>query len=755
MDGCSAILALIWRPAWPPLHVAAAGAALAALAVFGYARGLKTRPGLSAWLLAMRLAIIAALVVLLMGPSEIPPQAKKAVRPRLCVMLDTSESMLTTDCSGASRLRFAQSNWLTPERLRALAREYDLDFKGFDTQLKPLTASSLQNDEAALAGGRGTQLADCLTQALLRMPAGADGQAMLMITDGHDSADQSIQPAAALAKSRHIAIHTVCLGGNTPQRDIALLAVPMQEYMLAKEPGEIMVKVYQVGFDQGATTVHLRCGDEQRSLPVQFNGRRVVEMKIPIKQDQAGQYEYAVHVDALDGEVESNNNEQSVFCNVTRERIKVLLVEGQPYWDTKFLAQALRKDERIELTQITQVSGQRRETIVTRTGGGTSPKIPESAEELAKYDVVILGREIEQIFNGPKAALLGDFVSRQGGHVIFARGMPYDSATNAGRELSAQLVELEPVTWGQGLQRDLALSLTSSGKNSPWFSAVKMGTDVEAALARLPGFSVMPKGAREKAATVVLLRARPAGAAPGNSEDGEPALVSMSYGRGEVVAVLGEGLWQWSLLEKQKRDLAGFYDAFWSNLVRWLAMGGDFQPGQQVSLKLSRSSVYIGDPLTIDVVFKFAAQRDLHPAVLITDPAGKSTEVALHRLPGHDSRFRTTINPSTAGVHRVVLKTPGLQPEQQDRGFSVYDVSLERLETNANPMAMSMLAEHTGGEAFKPNQADLLIDKLQRRALAGIVPTEPEYVWDQGVILFLLLLWAGLEWIIRRKAGLL
>jgi len=229
----------------------------------------------------------------------------------------------------------------------------------------------------------------------------------------------------------------------------------------------------------------------------------------------------------------------------------------------------------------------------------------------------------------------------------------------------------------------------------------------------------------------------------------------MSYGRGSVVAILGEGLWQWSLLEKQRHDLAGFYDLFWSNLVRWLAMGGDFQPGEEVSLKLARASVYIGDPMTIDVVYKLAPDSEAHPAVVVTDPTGNATEVPLHRLPGRDPRFRATINPPTAGVYRVALHTPELKPQTQECGFSTYDVSLERLETSANPMAMAVLAEHTGGEAFKPNQADLLMDKLERRRLATIVPIEPEYIWDKGVILFILLLWAGLEWIVRRKAGLL
>jgi hypothetical protein len=498
----------------------------------------------------------------------------------------------------------------------------------------------------------------------------------------------------------------------------------------------------------------VRCGDEHQILPVQFNGRRVVELKVPVKQDESGQYEYAVHVDPLDGEVETNNNNQSVFCNVTRQRIKVLIVEGQPYWDTKFLAQSLRKDDRVEVTQITQLSTRKRETIITRSED-TAPTVPTSSNEFAKYDVVILGHDIQNVIDAEQAALLREFVSSQGGHVILARGIPYDPNDVEGRRIGEQLSELEPVNWGDGVDRDLSLALTSSGRTSLWLSSTKMGTDVEGAMARLPGFTIMPRIADEKPATVVLLRARGRSAAPSTDENGAPALATMSYGRGSVVAILGEGLWQWSLLEKQRHDLAGFYDLFWSNLVRWLAMGGDFQPGEEVSLKLARGSVYIGDPMTIDVVYKLAPDSEAHPAVIVTDPTGKATEVSLHRLPGRDPRFRATINPPTAGVYHVALHTPELKPQTQECGFSTYDVSLERLETSANPMAMAVLAEHTGGEAFKPNQADLLMDKLERRRLATIVPIEPEYIWDKGVILFILLLWVGLEWIVRRKAGLL
>src|SRR5436190_21195604 len=103
MDCCPAILAVIWRPIWSPLFIDAVAVVLGGLAICVYARTFRSKPILSSWLLAMRLGVIAALTVLLMGPSEIPAQATKSIRPHLCIMLDTSESMLTGDCTGSSR----------------------------------------------------------------------------------------------------------------------------------------------------------------------------------------------------------------------------------------------------------------------------------------------------------------------------------------------------------------------------------------------------------------------------------------------------------------------------------------------------------------------------------------------------------------------------------------------------------------------------------------------------------------------------
>src|SRR5262245_56630104 len=123
--------------------------------------------------------------------------------------------------------------------------------------------------------------------------------------------------------------------------------------------------------------------------------------------------------------------------------MRVLLLEGQPYWDTKFLAQSLRKDERIEILQITQISEVKNETIVARAEGA-APKLPKAAEEWAAYDVVILGQAMEHVFDEQTGAVLASFVD-QGGRLVFARGRCYDPQSPGGRAIARQIAAIEPV----------------------------------------------------------------------------------------------------------------------------------------------------------------------------------------------------------------------------------------------------------------------------------------------------------------------
>jgi hypothetical protein len=368
------------------------------------------------------------------------------------------------------------------------------------------------------------------------------------------------------------------------------------------------------------------------------------------------------------------------------------------------------------------------------------------------------------VFGPTTATELAEYVSEQGGHLIFARGRAVDPAAEGGVEIARGLETLEPVVWGMEERRDLSLVLTPAGRISPWLAPSKMGVNVERSLERLNGFESMEEVKEEKPSAVVLARAPEwfgpqrglnSKSPPPASPPGQAAIAQMQYGRGSVLAITGQGLWRWSLLSDKKEEFSGLYDAFWSNLVRYMTIGGDFPPGQQVSLKLARTTARLGDRLLADVAYKHTPAAGVTPALQLINAAGESRDVLLERRPGREPRFQANIDPPEAGVYRVVLKTPGMTPAGQEQRFSVYDVNEERLNTTVNPMPLKVLAEHSGGEFFEYDQSATFVERLRRHRLSLEAPPQTEFVWDDWRCLAVLLTWAGVEWIARRQVGLL
>ncbi len=96
-----------------------------------------------------------------------------------------------------------------------------------------------------------------------------------------------------------------------------------------------------------------------------------------------------------------------------------------------------------------------------------------------------------------------------------------------------------------------------------------------------------------------------------------------------------------------------------------------------------------------------------------------------------------------------------MQPLHQAQRFNVYDTNVERLMTMADPMALRMLAEHSGGRFYEADQAGDLVTQLrlfhlsQRSAAAVGVHLGQRSAHGRIARL------GRLEWLLRRFSGLL
>src|SRR5205823_2705952 len=82
---------------------------------------------------------------------------------------------------------------------------------------------------------------------------------------------------------------------------------------------------------------------------VVLSKEELVEVAFTVQQDKEGQYRYEVKAEPVPGELSLANNADLLVLTVVDEPVRVLLLEGRPYWDSKFLMRTLSQDPSIEL----------------------------------------------------------------------------------------------------------------------------------------------------------------------------------------------------------------------------------------------------------------------------------------------------------------------------------------------------------------------------------------------------------------------
>jgi hypothetical protein len=734
--------ALTWQPFFPAPAIAVLAAVAAGLAVFAYARSIRRAPWACGALLVARLALIGAIAVVLLGPSRVPPPKRQAGQGDLFVLLDDSASMQATDMDGEARYDFATRQWLGDERIAEWSSRRQVLVQDIDEVAHAASLEQARRPAAEAATAARSRLARSVRAAVEAIPAVREGSAAIVLSDGHDSEEEGFSEAARRARERGLPVYTVCLGGPRLERDVHLVAVTRQDYLFADEEGQVSIRLAQSNAGRDRTILRVTHAGATRSIPVSFEGRSVVTVDLAIRHAKAGTYEYRFAVDPIADEVETRNNQQVLFVPVVARRIRVLLVEGEPHWETKFLAQALRRDDRIELIQVSQLSKTRTETLASRTTNETA-RLPQTRAELDAFDVVILGRRVEGVLPAPLLAYLPEYVDRRGGSVLFARGR----ATAEARPLAL----LEPVVWpaGDDFVENGVWTPTGAGAMHPAFRSDQ--DRFGRALAELPPF---PRTEVTQAKSAALVLAVLQGGASGAARP-VPALVAMNVGRGKSMAVLSEGVWTWRLLSPRRADWRDLYDRFWSNTVRWLALGGDFVPGEEVALHVSHQSAALGEAVTIDAHARYVDAARVRFRLSVRDPDGRVQQPALEPVEGDLLHQRARYVPTVPGVHTVSLEAPGLAPARRETGLNVFALDQERLQSAAMPEALRRLAEESGGKPLDPRRPGAFCAELDRVTAAAVVPARPVYVWNTAGLLVLLLSWAGAEWILRRFGGLL
>ena len=411
---------LSWALSRSMLIVAAVVVAAAIVALITY-RGLAAAEDLRdrIVLVGLRLAALAVLLVCLFRPTLI----LKAAVPQqnfLGVLVDDSRSMAIADRDGQPRSQFIEKELAGPNAalLNALSKKFVVRMFSFSS------ASERVASAADLKfGGTATRLGQALDRARDEL-SGLPLAGLVMVTDGADTSDATLDETLASLKARTIPVFTVGLGQERFAKDIQLTRVETPRAVLKGTSLVVDVVVSQAGY--AGKTVPITVEDDGRIVSTQevtlpADGESAT-VKVRFQANEAGARLFSFKIPTQPGEQVTQNNVRDTLIQVNDRREKILYYEGEPRPEAKFVRRAVEDDKNLQVVILQRTA----ENKYLRLDVGKPDELiggfPTTREELFSYRALILGSVEAASFTPDQLRMIADFVNKRGGALMMLGG---------------------------------------------------------------------------------------------------------------------------------------------------------------------------------------------------------------------------------------------------------------------------------------------------------------------------------------------
>src|ERR1700732_1287335 len=390
--------------------------------------------------------------------------------------------------------------------------------------LKKIKGLEVRVVEAGQADGEtdGTRLFGALSSALSDVPVDRVAGAFL-ITDGrvHDI------PANAAAVGFQAPVHAL-ITGRKDERDrrIAISAAP--RFGIVGQTQTITDRLY----DQGVT-------GERARITVRRDGETISERtlqsgqtsSVDIDIKHAGPNIVEIEASPLEGELTPVNNRAVVAIDGVRDKLRVLLVSGEPHSGERTWRNLLKSDASVDLVHFTILRPPEKQdgTPINELSLIAFPTRELFQQKINEFQLIIFDRYARQ---GVLQTIYFDNIVRyvrQGGAVLVAAGRDYASPTSLWRTPLVSVLPAEPD--GQTTETPYWPRLPELGKRHP----VTRG--LEGSAEDPPHWSHWFRlvDARAEKGTTVM-----------EGPEGKPLLQLSREGEGRVALLLSDHIWLWA-----------------------------------------------------------------------------------------------------------------------------------------------------------------------------------------------------------------
>ena len=708
---------------------------LALVAYVSYSRTTPAVYGRLRWLLiGLRVAAFLLIVFLLMDPRYVL-ETDRSESARVIALLDRSASMSLPSQgwqANTTPTRFEQAETLSDllgSAVSARAGEFDKVYFSDDL---------LTGDETGVApDGQGTDIQQAM-ESLLKRTEGEHIVGVVVFSDGAETKSRLVRSAPP-----PVPVFTVGIGDTTAPEDVRISEVDYNTIVRAPSKTSIRVVVELSGEVnkrvQLTLTENGRVLFRKDTLLTADHPELVQEIWIEVSESGKRQMLLEADVDGVD--VEEENNRRDIVIEAEKAGVKVLIVDLLPSWELHFLTDFLRKDQTFDFDLVSLVgdklapnSGRLKDRDVFQTG-------------LDEYDAIILASVSDAVLSGPATDAIKTFVVEDGKGLLV---MPGQSSLFEQPAAWRRLSELLPVRGTPPHRFNLQFTNVRPGAqalSNPITAQLVPLLSQEDWQQRSPllGFygQLAPKNGVE-----VLLETEGAKA---------PAFIYQSVGKGRVAVLSAGPIWRWKFLAENNT----LYDEMVSRLLDVLSRGEDAER----FMLTSRRNVYVSGeaPEFVAEVFNEKMQpvtgAPIRLEVSRVDEQGDEVpleNVSMRREGSDNPRYRAAVSALVPGTYRVrgEAELPGRTIRSQPLEISVSNVSVEYQNVSQDRDNLNRIARQSGARYVT---ADQVADLGEQIALEPrIVASSSELSFRTSLIVFsIILAFLSLEWIIRKRTGMI
>ncbi len=462
------------------------------------------------------------------------------------------------------------------------------------------------------ADSDGTKLFAALREGLADVPAERVG-GVIVVTDGivHDI------PSSADALGFKAPVHAL-ITGHAGERDRRIELVEAPRFGIVGK--DLTVSLRVLDSDDHGEPVNLVVRRDGVDI-AKFDGRPGQIIKVPVRIAHGGANVIEFEVPVLPGELTAINNKAVAIIEGVRDKLKVLLVSGEPHAGERTWRNLLKSDPNVDLVHFTILRPPEKQdgTPINELSLIAFPTADLFGRKINDFDLIVFDRYSNQTILPP--IYFQNIVNyvRDGGALLLAAGPDFSGPDGLFFSPLGQISPVRPN--GQLIERAFRATVSDDGRKHPVTRGLQGADQTPPAWSdwfrQISGDTIR--------GTPVLTGA-----------DKRPLLVLSREGKGRVSLLLSDQMWLWA----RGFDGGGPHIDLLRRLGHWLMKEPELEE------EALRASVR-GKSLTLQRQTLKATAKP----VTITAPSGKTQTLDL--AAGAPGLWSGHIEASELGLYRV------------------------------------------------------------------------------------------------------